>query len=289
MRSRLVVAGVAILAVAVALAVIVGRRTGGPGAGGMGPGEHAPSITGQRAAPPAPVVLAIDGNFVSEPKLFRGWPLIIRATARAAGNSAVTLATTGPWPGSVKLIVIANGGGPAAWPLVATPGATSSMALGTLTEADATWTLAPEFTRTLAPVRYVVTAELDTTGTAAPDGWKGVVRSARLDIEVVEEPVTLSSADSVWKPLLGSRFAQLRGDAAGALSIVEAWLASNPVSITVLSRKAELLDVLGRSREALAVVGQALDLFFNEHPKPTEPPEGLLQLQDRLIAKLMKK
>ena len=289
MRYRLVVLGVVILAVIAALAVIVGRRIGDQNQAGTGPAGQAPAANGRRDEPPAAVVLAIDGNWVSEPTLYRGWPLIIRATARAGAGKTVTLATTGPWPGSVKMTVAASGGAPAMWPLVATSGATSSAALSTLTEADATWTLAPEFTRSLAPGRYVVTAVLDTTGTAASGGWQGAARSAPLVVEVADEPARLSGDDVTWKPLLASRFAQLRGDPAGALSIVEAWLAVNPVSITILSRKAELLDALGRSRDALSVVEQALDLCFKENPTPVEPPIGLLRLQDDLIAKLMKK
>ena len=246
----------------------------------------APAPGGATTAPAA-VELSIDGNWQSAATVYRGWPLIVTVVARAEEGKSVTLATTGGWSASVTIRVSPTSS-TTAWPLVAVGTAPSSVALGPLDRTDATWILSPDFTRRLAPGSYTVTAELDTSRTAAAGGWKGDARTPPLVIRIADEPRTLPADDRIWKPLLESRYAELCGDTTGALSTVEAWLAHNPPSVTVLSRKAALLESMNRPREALEVVGQALELFHKGHPNPAEPPIVLIEQQNSLLEKLMK-
>jgi hypothetical protein len=283
MRYRLVVLGIAVVAVSTAAVLVVARIPAGQLPRGRSPAGQAPAAT-----VPAGVTLSVDANWLSEPTLYRGWPLVIQVTAEAAGAKEMTLATTGPWSESVTIAVTSSSGAAAAWSIAAVPGAPSSVVLGGLNGAEAAWTVAPDVTRSIAPGTYVIKAELDTTRTAAAGAWKGIARAEPLVVQVIEEPASLTEDDRIWKPLIQSRFAQLRGDPAGALSVVDAWIAANPASVTILERKAELLDAAGRPREALAVVNQALELFYKTVPKGDEPPEALLALQHRLVAKLLK-
>jgi hypothetical protein len=293
MRKLLVVLGVVLLVAAVAAGLIVGRKSGDGVPTGTPPSTGAPSAQpaggATTAAPNAGVSLSVDANWVSEPVLYRGWPLLIRATTRAATGQSTSLATTGPWSGSLKIQVNAADGSPAAWPIVETAGAPASVTLGEFSESVATWTVAPEFTRSLAPGRYVIHAELDTTRTVAANAWKGTAAARPLVVQVTDEPASLTSGDRVWKPMIDSQYAMLRGDPAGALSIVDAALASSPGAITLLSRKAALLETMGRPSDALGVVNEALDGFSRKFPNSPEPPAGLLWRQKALTAQLMKK
>jgi hypothetical protein len=239
------------------------------------------------AQAPAGVVVSVEVNSVSAPTVYRGWPLILTVAVRAAPGKAVKLATTAPWSGSITLGVSSNGSR-VQWPLVMTGTTPASVVLGEFDRADAVWTVAPEFTRGLAPGTYRITAALDTTSTAAAGGWKGAATALPVAVRVINEPQTPSADDRIWKPLLESRYAELCGDAARALSTLDAWLATNPVSVTVLSRKAAVLENMNRPQEALAVVETALDLFYKAHPQPGEPPIGLIRQQQALTQALMK-
>jgi hypothetical protein len=246
----------------------------------------APAAPQVAPAPPG-IVISMDVNGVTEPTVYRGWPIILTVVVRAEEGASVKLATAGPWSDSVTLAAAANGGNPA-WPMSRVGMTPAAATLGELDRSDAVWTVAPEFTHGLAAGSYQITAVLNTTTSAVTGGWRGVSTARPLSVRIIDEPKPLSANDQIWKLLLESSYAELRGNSTAALSVLDAWLAKNPSSVTVLSRKAAILERLSRPRDALAVVGQALDLLYKAHPKPEEPPIALIRLQDSLTQKLMK-
>ena len=147
-------------------------------------------------------------------ELWRGEPVIaevvLRHTDRAATESLSLNPPNGGWSARVRVAATGSNGASAAWPFVVA-GKTSSGALALQPDAVTTLVLRLETSAAaaIAPGRYQVLARLDL---ADGRGWRGVVESDPVDVEIIASLVAPTGVALSQRQLFRVRDALLAGD-----------------------------------------------------------------------------
>lgn len=224
---------------------------------------HVPVHGAAAALPPFNLALTLNDG-VGE-VVYAGWPLVLR------GDAVLMEEVSAPFPldpASLKLTISSVQGAPVNWPLRQVTQFSSSPVLGPQNEnLRVTWVLDSAQTRDLAPGRYV-----------AEFAWAGRT-SSPLGFSVAAPPATLSANDEVRRALLESQSAQLRGDAAAAMTALDGVGQRFPESIDVLLQRALVHLDRGQHREAMRATQQARVIYNRDHPNESHPPFAILAVE----------
>lgn len=233
---------------------------------------HVPVHGAAAALPPFNLALTLNDG-VGE-VTYPGWPLVLR------GDAVLMEEVSAPFPldpGSLKLTISSAQGAAANWPLRQVTQFSSPPVLGPQNENfRVTWVLDSVRTRDLAPGRYV--AEFTWAGRA----------SSPLVFSVAAPPATLSANDEVRRALLESQSAQLRGDAAAAMTALDGVGQRFPESIDVLLQRALVHLDRGQHREAMRATQQARVIYNRDHPNESHPPFAILAVEAKARDAMLK-
>lgn len=234
----------------------------------------------------AQVVLSVSVNGASEAKLSPGWPLIVEATLRTdQAARKVTLAPS-DWTQALTLSLYAEDGTPvpATFQWAAAP--PSSAELAAPAELNVLLMLSPDATQTFAPGSYALQARFDAASSAAA-AWTGSAESATAVFTVAPPAEEPTPAELLAKVLLDARYAELTGDSAGAVAILNSWLEQQPDSIPALTLKGEILQAAGSLDEAIAALEAAIRAVRKSAPAGSHPPRLLYVLRNEMLAQLL--
>ena len=248
------------------------------------PPVHAATTT---AAKPSPLLYL---SATTSDTAYAGWPLQVCVTlvAPPAQEAPCNLAIlNAAWTAALHVQIKDARGKPADWPLHLVAATAPTLTLDAKQQGIAIWWLSPEETTQLAVGTYTLIATLDTTVSARANAWVGKAMSRPLTMTVVADP---GQATPALRALRATNFAWYyltRGEHAAALKQVDVMLADNPHSITGLCVKGSILEAMNDITGANEAVNTALDAYAALHAEEPPPPD-LLQLQARLISRLLK-
>jgi hypothetical protein len=241
----------------------------------------------------APPRVALAVNERRAVTAYRGWPLLVTfevippafGSAEPAPDFVVS-GGAGPWTAAVRLVLEQAGVAQPLWPLAPLATAPDRLALSPADLGLAAWWILPTDTAALAPGEYLLSALLDTTGSL--EGWQGVARAEPVRVTVAPEPAPLGPELEVEKAVYLARFESAQGDLTPALRRIEDLLARQPGNLAGLVSRAELLELAGDDRAALAGYEEALEEFDRLHPDAYELPASLIrshqEVQERVSA-----
>ncbi len=234
----------------------------------------------------APVTLSASVNGAQLAEIEPGSPLIVdvfvlhRETAR---ERLVPFALTGPggsWTGAVRLVARTEEGEVLAWPFQQAGAAPGSLVLDEITRGQAAWLLAPAMTAQIAPGTYEIHVILGAEA-FAEQGLRDV-RSTPLRVTVGASDAASPEQQALGKLLLAEYEVRLN-NRAEALEHIEDLVADQPDYINALTFRGSLLAADGQLLAALDAYDRAVELFFERHPNPQEPPVGLLLPRNTLL------
>jgi hypothetical protein len=243
-----------------------------------------------RAAGP---MVSVSINNSGEASLFRGMPMLVSvnlANPTIGSDDASPLiiaAAIGVWTNSIRLNVLDASGNAQHWPFssMITPGAT--IILDNTRSAQVDWWLTPEQTVNLATGSYSITATLDTAAVTLADTWRGIIEPPPANIEIMDEPATLTEAQAENKYSQLAGYELFRKNGTNALNQINQLLANYPTNLAGLRIKAQALDALGRTGEAHDVALQAIESFYARNTTAQEPPTTLFMLESALEETLL--
>jgi hypothetical protein len=249
------------------------------------------------AEEPLQPVFVLSGNDENAPRLFQGWPLLVRAQlvhpqafAQSAKVDPMLLAAAdGPWTGVVHIEVQDAKGTKVTWPWRLATAAKPQLTLDNKMAGYVAWWLTPEQTAAIPPGEYELNGVLDTTSIQATNIWKGTAHSDPVHIKVLPEPKPLGAEHDEQKSLLLAQYARLRGDAKDARAQVDALLNNYPKSIAGLELSGDLLAEAGQVEGALRQYEKALSAFKPLRVRGFEPPRGLLRKHQNALVQFLKK
>src|SRR5207247_2015197 len=115
-----------------------------------------------------------------------------------------------------------------------------------------------EQTLTLSTGKYTFAVTLNTSNVTVPGAWKGAVESVPAELNIRDEPPTLSETEAQNKYSQLALYKLFAGNAPPALDHVNQLLASFPTNIAGLRIKSMALDAVGRPVDAEASIEQAI-------------------------------
>jgi hypothetical protein len=232
-------------------------------------------------------------NGSSSSVIFRGMPLLVSSVFVSAGAADCRVpplllsAGTGAWTNAVTLEIQDVTGKLQSWPFHTAITPSNSVALDCVRYAQIDWWLTPTETSLLATGSYSVGLVLNTTNAVELGAWKGMIRALAANVQIIDEPATLTEAQAENKYSQLASYHLFAGNGQTALHQIETLLAAFPTNITGLQTKALVLDSLGQATEAYRACEQAISQVYARNPTPQEPPVELLELQRQLQTTLV--
>jgi len=228
-------------------------------------------LGGATALPP--IALALTLNDAMSDKVYRGWPLIIRADAVLTEESpgGVQLSRS-----ALALALVSSTGGAQNWPVRLVGDLASAIRLNR--EQDSvriTWMLTSEQSAAISPGSYVGTLT-----------WEGR-KSPPLRFVVEEPPASLSAGEQVRRAQLRSEAALVQGDLDAALAATRPPEFTAEETIALLLQRARVHERRGDFQAMLQTTQQALAIFRRDSPGADHPPVLILKLQAQALAKLV--
>lgn len=223
---------------------------------------------------PSPLVLGLVINHEAEPRIVRGWPLIVRVTATLDDEPDRSY----PIPdASLELRFLSPDGTAQAWSLQKIDADDASRALGA----------------NVASAEVRLWAGANHTATFPLGPYRGELHwgegTRELELYVVDPP-PLVGPDArrarIAKAALELESLLASGDAAAAFALAEAALLADPDSITLLNWRATALAANGRLLEALTTTSTAIAQFQSQFPAADEPPVTTLGVQAAILRQL---
>lgn len=245
------------------------------------------------SAQPAPQ-LTLGANGSRNLELMKGWPLVVRLVVmhsqRLSREPGVPLLRVAPpgltWADAIRLQVSrADGGDTRPWDLTL-PAAPDDpvLLLPNRSTVGVLWRMSPEATAALETGTYRLAASLEVKDS---DGWNGVVQSGFATIRVVDQPDPLTPEDESRKQRLRAQYALAGGDMDEAERALDELLKTQPDNVPCLRAKAEVLEQKGDIVSAYLSVARAIKAVRERNPAPSEQPEDLFGLWNRLRARLL--
>lgn len=231
-------------------------------------------------------------------KVYRGWPLLLEVAvghpdawrAEQEGRTPAPLSiipAAGGWDSLVKVRLFGPGQKELALPLVQVARPEGALILDAKAPVHTLrWHLGPEETRTLTPGDYVGYARLEAPSGAQEGGWTGRLDSGTVHFQVVDEPSSLTPELAESKTTLFAQYALYQGNPAAAQATLEAHLATQPDSPSVLAFLAQLVESTGDLQRAYSLYGAAIEAHHRKRPKASHPPMGLMERQAELGRRL---
>jgi hypothetical protein len=249
---------------------------------------------GDQAKAPA-AAMVISPGALGGSQLYQSWPLILTASVwrespaeEGAAPPPITIkAKEGAWCEALMVAVKDAGGAEAKWPLHLVAQEAAELALDDAGSGTVQWWLAPDETQALAEGEYVVTAAFDPEKVDGLPTDEGAVKGDTFHIQVAKEPEPLDPELQQEKLYQSARLCIVRGDTAGAAALATQLLAADPESIGGRRLQAALLAREGKASEALALMDEALEIYYRKYPEAC-PPAGLLAERDEVAGALPK-
>ena len=247
-----------------------------------------------RAAEPPNLepLISISVNDSGSAEIYRGMPLLVSVVllhpliTDITASPILLASEPGPWTNAVKLSISNANGDSQTWPFHTTVNPSNTIVLDSSRYAQLDWWLAPEQTSLLSTGQYTAEVSLNTTNVTLPDAWNGVADSVPADLQILDEPASLSEAQAENKYGQLAQYQSFLGNNTLALDQLNLLLAAYPTNITGLRLKSIVLDALGRTVEAFNTCQAALAEAYARNPIAMEPPLNLLLLQRQLMSKL---
>ena len=237
-------------------------------------------------------LISISVNDSRSAEIYRGMPLLVTVVllhplvSDSAASPILLASEPGPWTNAVNLTVSSANGDSQSWPFHSTVNPSNTIVLDSSHYAQLGWWLAPEQTLLLSTGQYTAEVTLNTTNVTLPDGWKGVVESVPANVQILDEPASLSEAQAENKYIQLTQYQLFLGRGSDALDQVNRLLANYPTNISGLRHKSMVLDAMGRIVEAYSACQAAVAEAFARNPSAMEPQQNLLLLQRQLLSKL---
>ncbi|MCE5237185.1 hypothetical protein LLH23_01670 [bacterium] len=171
----------------------------------------------------------------------------------------------------------------ASWPLhlVKQEGAQLSLAADDCTAVE--WWLTPEETMALPEGECTLGVAFDPKRVEGLPAGAAAPRSDRCRLRVEKEAVPLSQAMAAEKLYQQGWYYIVRDDQAGAGQAASLLMAADPKGIGARRLKAVIAARAGRVEEGLALIDEALSIYWEQYPEAC-PPAGLLSLRGQLRA-----
>ena len=226
----------------------------------------------EEPAGPAPV-FSIEANGSCAPTLYRGWPLMVRASilhpATGLGEGEPGALAVSGWGVGIQLTVRNAQGEAQSWPFALLKSPPAELQLEPGTVAEVVWRLTPEQTAGIPAGNYEIAGLADTLA-AVP-----------VPVRVEAEPSTLTLEQEAAKQELLYHYHRLNDDPASAMEAVDELLRSQPYHPGALGLKGFLLADQGDDLKALEFIGNAIAeverLNPGQNPDQDEPPVELLK------------
>lgn len=224
------------------------------------------------AAQPKPFEVAVSVNAGAQTKVYKGWPLVVRADAALSADTEQPVSLDA---GSLRLSIFAASGEALSLPFERMTALDAGPQLhGDNDCARVIWLLRAEETAAVPPGAYAIGVS-----------WGGVDAPIR-ELEVADAPAELSKQERLLLVRLRAESAALGGDNQGAIALIDEGLAADPSTISLLTQKASSQIALRQFREALGTVQDALEEFEAQFPGASHPPYTILQLKSRILESL---
>ncbi|HMI51609.1 MAG TPA: Ig-like domain-containing protein [Candidatus Saccharimonadales bacterium] len=238
---------------------------------------------GQQASPE----ISISANNTRNLSLYPGWPLIVHVTIMNSirddktSSTPLVIAPTGAiWTTAISFAAVSSGGQTAQWPLTQVGTASdSSLTLAKKSYVNAAWQMSADSVSSLPSGQYQLTATVQVSNSS---GWTGLVRSEPVAITVGPEP-TLSSNEQSQKALLLAEYSLNAGDVNGAVATANQLHLDQPNNPSAAIATANALAIAGYDGLALLEASEALDMYYQFNPIPSEAPSDLLNMYQKLL------
>jgi hypothetical protein len=205
---------------------------------------------------------------------------------KSAGLPVVLAAKSGSWSNAIRLVAKKSSGEEEAWPFHLALVPPETLSLDAEYSGELAWWLAPEDSSKLAEGVYELAALLDTTNSAAQNGWKGKTQGRPVSIRISREPSPLSPAVESKKLHLFASYFLLRNDSKQSLAKIDELLQKQPNDIAGLEFQGDMLAAEGKAKGALDFYGRAIDAYFKKYSTKGEPPQMLFKKQGEQLHKL---
>src|SRR5713226_285518 len=226
--------------------------------------------------------ISLSVNGPGQSQIFRGWPILIRLEvwhAQVTNHKALPMilaAKEGPWSGAQTLEVTDGRGQAQRWPLHLATVTEKLLTLTATKGGELIWWLSPDETAQIPVGKYRLLATLDTTQSAAKDGWKGRSVSEPFSIDLQSPPAQLTEEQHLARYFLLASYHLVRKDSQQAVGAINEVLKAQPNHIRGLAFKGDLLAADGKTDEAISLYQQALKEYEKKYPKSKQPPVYLL-------------
>jgi len=241
-------------------------------------------------------VLGLMVNRLGEIDTYQGWPVLVELELRhpklflrdKTVESMIISSRGESWVQAITLVVMNSTDQTIDLPFKLKPLEEAALTLDAEKMGSLSWWLAGEDTIKIPEGDYRVIARLDTSGVKKPGIWQGRVRSEPVILHLSKEPSPLSEEQAEEKQLLLAACAKALGDRAKAMGYVDTLLGARPESLQGLALKAGLLEEAGDKMAAMKTYEKAIAIFNRKYPN-ADPPYGLWDEYNRLVAELLKK
>ena len=239
------------------------------------------------AANPEPII-SVSVNDSRAAEVFRGMPMLVSTVlvhpSALDTNAAPILiaAAQGPWTNALRLDISDAAGNLQSWPFQITTITSNTTVLDSVHFAQFDRWLTPEQTLMLATGKHTLVATLNKSNVTVPGAWKGEVDSVLAEVNIRDEPATLSQIEAENKYSQLALYKLFAGNGPAALDHANQLLTLSSTNIAGLKIKSMALNALGRPMEAEASVEQAISETYARNPAPREPPTELFQMRREL-------
>ena len=237
--------------------------------------------------------IAVSVNGRGSAVVFQGMPLLITGVFVSPGAAdcsvapVVLAAGQGPWTNAVTLEIRTVAGDAQSWPLHTAIAPSNSISLDCTNYAQIDWWLTPAETSLVSTGSYTISLVLNTTNAPLPEAWKGVAEAVPAEVNILNQPATLSEAEAENKYSQLALYQLFLNNGQGALDQIKQLLTLFPTNIAGLRIQSKALDSLGRTVEAYRACEQAIAEVFARNPDPQEPPMNLFRLRQELETTLL--
>ena len=214
------------------------------------------------------IELSLSANGQTELTWLRGGTLLLEAAAFLTDGDQATL----DWPAPLQLTIVNAQGVAQSWPLESLASTAAPVVLSETQKASAVWGISGDVAAAIPEGQYTLQVTHPASGA-----------SRRVLLTVISDP---GADDATLRVRLSSRYWEYKGDQDRALSILNDALNNKPDDIGALSQKADLLDAMGRTDDAITSLVAALKAFGQQYPDATHPPRELSRRMDQLLEKI---
>jgi tetratricopeptide (TPR) repeat protein len=213
------------------------------------------------------IELSLSANGQSELTWYRGGTLLLEAAVFLWDGVQATV----EWPAPLQLVILDTQGNAQTWPLESLASTSGPIVLTEAQTAFSVWGISGDGARAIPEGQYTLQVAHPAAGAS-----RRVVLNVTSDSGV---------DDQMLRGRVASRYWEYKGDQGQALSILISALDNKPDDIGGLSQKADLLDAMGRTDDAIAALQAALNAFGQQYPNASHPPKELSRQLDELLAK----